>query len=63
MHNKLAEEVYEIIGDSRHEPQIELIVSRLIAASRQAAQASWRQSHSPIRYHKKGINIKITILI
>lgn len=39
----------DIVEDSRHEPQIELIVSRPLTVNRKAAQASWRQSHSPIR--------------
>lgn len=56
MHGKSSQDVYDIIADSRQEPQVELIVSRIIAANRRAAQASWRQSHSPNRfYHTSGI--------
>ncbi|XP_031621686.1 regulating synaptic membrane exocytosis protein 2 isoform X2 [Contarinia nasturtii] len=44
-------EVQDIIANSKHDLQVELIVSRVIAASRRAAQVSWRQSHSPIRLH------------
>ncbi|XP_055320208.1 regulating synaptic membrane exocytosis protein 2 isoform X3 [Sitodiplosis mosellana] len=44
-----AQEVHDIIADSKHDLQVELIVSRVIAASRRAAQVSWRQSHSPTR--------------
>lgn len=50
-----AEEVHEIIIDSKHDLQVELIVSRVIAASRRAAQVSWRQSHSPTRLRHTGI--------
>lgn len=51
---KTAQEVYDIVFEGRHDPQVELIVSRVIAANRQAAQASWRQSHSPVRTHQPG---------
>lgn len=49
-----AHEVHDIITESRHDLQVELIVSRVIAANRRAAQDSWRQSHSPIRLHHTG---------
>ncbi|XP_055698972.1 regulating synaptic membrane exocytosis protein 2 isoform X2 [Phlebotomus papatasi] len=52
---KTAQEVYDIVFEGRHDPQVELIVSRVIAANRQAAQASWRQSHSPVRTHQPEI--------
>ncbi|XP_055680210.1 regulating synaptic membrane exocytosis protein 2 isoform X3 [Lutzomyia longipalpis] len=52
---KTAQEVYDIVFEGRHDPQVELIVSRVIAANRQAAQASWRQSHSPVRTHQSEI--------
>lgn len=55
LHNRSAEDVYDIISDSRYDPQVDLIVSRTIAANRKAAQASWRQSHSPTRLTGKGI--------
>lgn len=55
LHGKSVQDVYEIISETRQEPQVELIVSRLIAANRKAAQASWRQSHSPTRLNQKGI--------
>lgn len=58
MHGKSVQDVYEIISETRQEPQVELIVSRLIAANRKAAQASWRQSHSPTRLNQKGIKAK-----
>lgn len=49
-----AQEVHDIIADSKHDLQVELIVSRVIAASRRAAQVSWRQSHSPTRLRHAG---------
>lgn len=55
LHGKSCQDVSDIIAESRQEPQVELIVSRIIAANRRAAQASWRQSHSPIRSHHQGI--------
>lgn len=54
LNGRSAQEVHDIIADSRHDLQVELIVSRVIAASRRAAQASWRQSHSPTRLHHAG---------
>lgn len=51
LHGKSSQEVYEIIADSKHELQVELIVSRIIATSRRAAQVSWRQSHHSTRHH------------
>lgn len=50
LYGRSADEVHEIVSDSKHDLQVELIVSRVIAASRRAAQASWRQSHSPLRH-------------
>lgn len=49
-----AQEVHNIIADSKHDLQVELIVSRVIAASRRAAQVSWRQSHTPNRLRHAG---------
>ncbi|KAL7021097.1 hypothetical protein ACKWTF_011753 [Chironomus riparius] len=49
LQGKSAQEVYDVIEESRHESQIELIVSRPLSVNRKAAQTSWRQSHSPIR--------------
>ena len=58
LQGKSAQEVYDVIEESRHESQIELIVSRPLSVNRKAAQTSWRQSHSPIRqtrqYLQKG---------
>lgn len=54
LNGRSAQEVHDIIADSKHDLQVELIVSRVIAASRRAAQASWRQSHSPTRLHHAG---------
>lgn len=54
LNGRSAQEVHDIIADSRYDLQVELIVSRVIAASRRAAQASWRQSHSPTRLHHAG---------
>lgn len=55
LHGKSAEEVHDIVTESKQEIQVELIVSRVIAANRRAAQASWRQSHSPTRLQRTGI--------
>lgn len=52
---RTADDVHDIIADSKHDLQVELIVSRVIAASRRAAQVSWRQSHSPTRLRHAGI--------
>lgn len=49
LQGKSAQEVCDIIEESRHESQIELIVSRALSVNRKAAQTSWRQSHSPNR--------------
>lgn len=49
LQGKSSQEVNDIVEESRQEPQIELIVSRPLSVNRKAAQASWRQSHSPIR--------------
>lgn len=49
-----AQEVHDMVADSKHDLQVELIVSRVIAASRRAAQVSWRQSHSPTRLRHAG---------
>lgn len=58
LQGKSAQEVYDVIEESRHESQIELIVSRPLSVNRKAAQTSWRQSHSPIQqprqYLQKG---------
>lgn len=54
LYGRGAQEVHDIIADSKHDLQVELIVSRVIAANRQAAQDSWRQSHSPTRLHHAG---------
>lgn len=55
LYGRSAEEVHDIIADSKHDLQVELIVSRVLAASRRAAQVSWRQSHSPTRLRHTGI--------
>lgn len=47
--DRSAQEVQNIIAYSKHDLQVELIMSRVLAASRRAAQVSWRQSHSPTR--------------
>lgn len=49
LQGKSTQEVCDIIDESRHESQIELIVSRPLSVNRIAAQTSWRQSHSPNR--------------
>lgn len=62
LQGKSAQEVFDVIEESRHESQIELIVSRPLSVNRKAAQTSWRQSHSPIRqsrqYIQKGRHLK-----
>lgn len=55
LYDRSAEEVHDIIADSKHDLQVELIVSRVIAASRRAAKISWIQSHSPTRLQHTGI--------
>lgn len=57
LHGKSIQNVCDIIAETKQEPQVELIVSRVVAANRKAAQASWRQSHSPTRLHQTGIFI------
>lgn len=77
LHGRSPQEVYDIIADSRHETQVELIVSRLLATGTMtttstmmtagsanhsrgaAAQQSWRNAHSPVRFPSKGIQIHI----
>jgi hypothetical protein len=55
LQGKSTQEVCDVIEESRHESQIELIVSRPLSVNRKAAQTHWRQSHSPIRpYLHKG---------
>ncbi|KAG5672487.1 hypothetical protein PVAND_002613 [Polypedilum vanderplanki] len=63
LQGKSAQEVYDVIEESRHESQIELIVSRPLSVNRKAAQTSWRQSHSPIRQtrqylHKESFDVR-----
>lgn len=58
LYGRTAQEVHDIIADSKHDLQVELIVSRVIAASRRAAQVSWRQSHSPTRLRHSGTIIR-----
>jgi hypothetical protein len=53
LQGKSAQEVFDVIEESRHESQIELIVSRPLSVNRKAAQTSWRQSHSPIRQSRQ----------
>uniref|UniRef100_A0A336LKE1 CSON009705 protein n=1 Tax=Culicoides sonorensis TaxID=179676 RepID=A0A336LKE1_CULSO len=54
LHNRSAQEVYDIVSDSRSDPQVELIVSRpLTTVNRKTAQESWRQSHSPTRVQQQ----------
>lgn len=53
LQGKSAQEVCDVIEESRHESQIELIVSRPLSVNRKAAQTSWRQSHSPIRHTRQ----------
>ncbi len=55
LHGLTSDDVYDIVADSRQESQVELIVSRLIAATnRRAVQSSWIHSHSPTRLYHKG---------
>jgi hypothetical protein len=54
---RTAQEVYDIVAESRFDLQIELIVARPITVNRQTAQASWRQSHSPTRVHAQNRGI------
>lgn len=68
LQGKSTQEVCDVIEESRHESQIELIVSRPLSVNRKAAQTSWRQSHSPIRaqtrqYLHKGSKFDYDILI
>lgn len=63
LYNRSAQEVHDIIAESKHDLQVELIVSRVIAASRRAAQVSWRQSHSPNRLRQTGILKRIQCAI
>ncbi|XP_046989107.1 regulating synaptic membrane exocytosis protein 2 [Schistocerca americana] len=52
LQGKSFQEVYDIIAESKQEPQVELIVSRSLG-SRRASQAPWRQAHSsPTPVHK-----------
>lgn len=55
LYGKSAQEVDDIIDDSKHKIQVKLIVSRVIGVNRRQAQASWRQSHSPTRLQRSGI--------
>ncbi|XP_058822025.1 regulating synaptic membrane exocytosis protein 1 isoform X8 [Topomyia yanbarensis] len=49
LRDKSAQDVYVIISDSRMEPFVELLITRAILINRKNTQASWRNSHSPIR--------------
>ncbi|XP_063224160.1 regulating synaptic membrane exocytosis protein 2 [Bacillus rossius redtenbacheri] len=52
LQGKSFQEVYDIIAESKQEPQVELIVSRSLAG-RRPAQTPWRHSHtSPTPVHK-----------
>lgn len=49
LQGKSYQEVYDIIAESKHEPQVELIVSRYIGNRR----SNWRQPYgSPTPPHK-----------
>ncbi|XP_069676267.1 regulating synaptic membrane exocytosis protein 2 isoform X4 [Periplaneta americana] len=45
LQGKSFQEVYDIIAESKQEPQVELIVSRLLG-SRRTPQTQWRHAHS-----------------
>ena len=52
LQGKSFQEVYDIIAESKQEPQVELIVSRLLG-TRRTPQAQWRHAHSsPTPTHK-----------
>ncbi|KAJ6635288.1 Regulating synaptic membrane exocytosis protein 2, partial [Pseudolycoriella hygida] len=54
LHGLSSDDVHNIVADSRQESQVELILSRLIAATnRRAVQSSWIHSHSPTRFYHK----------
>lgn len=55
LHGLPSADVADLVADSRQESQVELIVSRLIAATnRRAVQSSWIHSHSPTKFFHKG---------
>ncbi|CAD7093853.1 unnamed protein product [Hermetia illucens] len=56
LHNKSAQEVNDVISESKHEPQVELIVSRLIPTNHRIAYKYRRLLHSPI--HGDSIEIR-----
>ncbi|XP_055607386.1 regulating synaptic membrane exocytosis protein 1 isoform X9 [Uranotaenia lowii] len=56
LRGKTAQQVYDIISDSRPESFVELLVTREISINRKNTQASWQKSHSPtrIKTHRQG---------
>lgn len=65
LHDRSADDVADIIAESRHEPQVEVIVSRVITSNRRT-QSSRRQSQSPIQSHHHtfaGISPTINVFV
>lgn len=55
LQGKSFQEVYDIIAESKQEPQVELIVSRLLG-TRQTPQAQWGHAHTlPTHMHKGNV--------
>ncbi|XP_055642495.1 regulating synaptic membrane exocytosis protein 2 isoform X2 [Toxorhynchites rutilus septentrionalis] len=56
LRGKSAQDVYDIIGASRLQHLVELLVTRAILINRKNTQASWRNCHSPTRVqaHHRG---------
>jgi hypothetical protein len=55
LQGKSFQEVYDIIAESKQEPQVELIVSRILG-SRQTPQTQWGHSYtSPTHMHKGNV--------
>lgn len=62
LQGKSADEVYNIIAESKQDTQVELVVSRSISSNRRAAQASWR-SHKEVYTEVSGGQDKPSVLV
>lgn len=58
LHGISTQDVSDIINDSKHQPQVELILSRIESLTRRSTP-HWHQSNSPIRFHQTGIKKNI----
>jgi hypothetical protein len=61
LQGKSFQEVYDIIAESKQEPQVELIVTRILG-SRQTPQTQWGRSYTSPTHMHKGNVLEVTLL-